>query len=70
MSGSEEELRAVATRYGIFFAKSPGSEGAGYVVDHSASTLVLDRAGRVRMIFPYDVGSDELAADLRYLLRR
>jgi protein SCO1 len=69
VTGTEEEVRAVAGAYGIFFARSPGSEAAGYSVDHSASTLVLDRDGGLRLIWPFDVGSDALAADLRYLLR-
>jgi protein SCO1 len=70
VTGTETELRAVASSYGIFFATNPGSEGAGYSVDHSASTLVLDRDGGLRMIWPFDVASDALASDLRYLLRR
>lgn len=70
VTGSDEEIRAVATAYGIFYERSAGSAASGYLVDHSASVLVLDREGRLRLIVPSDVGADELAADLRYLLGR
>jgi protein SCO1 len=70
VTGTEEELRGVASSFGIFFAKNPGSEAAGYSVDHSASTLVLDRAGQLRLIWPFDVSSEALVSDLRFLLRR
>jgi protein SCO1 len=69
VTGTEEELRAVASSYGIFFAKSPDESGS-YTVDHSASTLVLDREGQLRLIWPFDTASEDLASDLRYLLRR
>jgi protein SCO1 len=70
VTGTEEELRAVASSYGIFFAKNESGSEAGYSVDHSASTLVLDRTGHLRMIWPFDTTSDQFASDLRYLLRR
>jgi protein SCO1 len=70
VTGSEDELRAVASSYGIFFARNPDAGGAGYSVDHSASSLVLDRTGQLRMIWPFDTSSEDLASDLRYLLRR
>jgi protein SCO1 len=70
VSGTEEEVRAVASAYGMFFARNEVGGAAGYTVDHSASTLVLDRDGQLRMIWPFDTTSEKLASDLRYLIRR
>jgi protein SCO1 len=70
VTGTEEELRQVASRYGIFFAANPVDGETGYTVDHSASTLVLDRNGRLRMIWPFDTQAEDFASDLAWLLRR
>jgi len=70
VTGSEDELREVASRYGIFFAANPVEGESGYSVDHTASTLVLDRRGRLAMIWPFDTAEAELASDLAWLLRR
>jgi protein SCO1 len=70
VTGSETELREVASRYGIFFAANPVEGESGYSVDHTASTLVLDRRGRLAMIWPFDTAEEELASDLGWLLRR
>jgi protein SCO1 len=70
VTGTEEELRATASSYGIFFARNESGSAAGYTVDHSASTLVLDRTGQLRMIWPFDTTGEQFAGDLRYLLRR
>jgi protein SCO1 len=70
VTGTEDGLRAAASSYGIFFARNDAGSEAGYSVDHSASTLVLDRDGQLRLIWPFDTTAEALASDLRYLVRR
>jgi protein SCO1 len=70
VTGSDDELRAITSAYGIFYARADVEGDAEYTIDHSASTLVLDRRGDLRMIWPFDTPGDAMAADLRYLLRR
>src|SRR5690606_23946565 len=42
---------------------------AGYLVDHSATVTVLDPEGRPRLIWSPTLGAEELAEDMRTLLR-
>jgi protein SCO1/2 len=70
LSGTQEEIDAVASAYGIYHAKAEGSAATGYLVDHTATTTVLDRRGGVRLLWPFDVPAEGLASDLKVLLRR
>jgi protein SCO1 len=70
VTGGDAELREITSAYGIFYARTELDGEAGYTIDHSASTLVLDRNGDLLMIWPFDTPGEAMAADLRYLLRR
>lgn len=70
LTGTQEEIDAVASAFGIYHARAEGSEATGYLVDHTASTLVLDRRGGVRLIWPFEVPAEGLAGDLRVMLRK
>lgn len=63
-----DEVTALASAYGVFFEKHAGSVATGYLIDHSAQMLVVDRQGYTRMIFPYGLRGEDMATDLRYLL--
>ena len=71
LSGTPEQVERVASAYGIFHAKAgpDGGPSGGYYVDHSASILVLDPRGRVRMILGQDLTAEEIASDLGWLVR-
>lgn len=68
LSGAPEAVAEVAGQYGIYFAKAEGSRATGYLVDHSATITVLDRRGRVALLWSPDVEAEGMAADLRALL--
>lgn len=51
LTGTPEEIDAVRESTGIFAAKTPSEGGAGYVVDHTVSVLLVDEAGRLRYLF-------------------
>jgi protein SCO1/2 len=63
-----EELEQVAKTYHVVYEKQPGSEAIGYTMAHTAATLVIDREGRVRMLFWPEMTPDEMASDLRTVL--
>lgn len=44
----------------------PGT-GATYAVSHPAGSFVIDRAGRIRLIYPPNTPAEDIAADLRQL---
>ena len=66
LTGTEEEIRAVADEFGVFFMKS--GEGDGYTVDHTARTFIVDRSGRIPLTFPVTATPQEVARDLTLLL--
>jgi protein SCO1/2 len=58
----------VTRDFKIYAAERPGRTPESYTVDHSAQTLVFDPQGRLRLMLPYGLPGDKIAADLRILL--
>lgn len=71
LTGSEDEIRRVATAYKVFYEKviydKKGSERAGifYMIDHSAFTFLLDRNGKYVMFFPPGTPPERMAVMVR-----
>jgi protein SCO1 len=70
ITGTKEQLDEVASLYGIFYQKNEGSDATSYLIDHTATLLVLDREGYLKLVFPFGVTSQEIADDLKYMLRQ
>ncbi len=69
LTGTPEQIASAATPFGVFFEKHEGSAATGYLVDHTASVMVLDREGRLRLVLPFETPAEEIAADLKQLLK-
>ena len=69
LTGTPDELIAVTAPMGIFYEKHEGSAASGYLVDHTATVAVLDKTGKLRLIYPFGTTGEEMAADLKYLIR-
>jgi protein SCO1/2 len=52
LTGSEEEIRRVATAYKVFFEKVTPPNSKTYFIDHMAFTFLLDRNGNYVLFFP------------------
>jgi protein SCO1/2 len=61
--GTPQELQAVYDRFGVTV------EEQTYSLTHTNAAFVLDRAGRLRLRMHFDAGPDDMAADLRVLIR-
>ena len=68
--GTPEQVAEVATHYGIFYERQKTDSALGYLVDHTATLLLIDRGGYTRLVFPYKTKPEELASDIRYVLGR
>ncbi len=66
LTGTEEEIRAVADRFGAHFARQ--GTGEDYTVDHTARTFVIDRLGQIPLTFPVTATPGEMARDLSRIL--
>ena len=52
LSGTEDEIRRVATSYKVFYEKVTPPGVNTYLIDHSAYVFLLDREGRFITLFP------------------
>jgi protein SCO1/2 len=68
LSGTPDEIASAARPFGIVYEKHAGSTATDYLVDHTATTTVIDKEGRVRLVWPYGTPPEEFAADLDHLL--
>lgn len=66
--GDEQATHQAEVLYGINVEQHDGTPESGYVVDHTAHLVAIDTEGFIRVIYPTDVASDLLAADLEELL--
>ena len=69
VTGSEEDIARVTALYGIYYEKEAGNVESGYLVSHTASVMVIDKEGYLKLVFPFGLGWEKMASDLRYLLR-
>lgn len=65
VTGSKEELAAVARRYGAIYARQNVDSAGGYVVDHSAWTYVVSPEGRLVGRIPHGASVDQTLAEIR-----
>jgi protein SCO1/2 len=68
LTGSTEDLDALKQRWSIAAYPEGDPRDGFYTVAHPAHTFVVDRQGRLRVMFDPGVPGDELARDLRKLL--
>jgi protein SCO1/2 len=68
LSGSEEELQPVWDGYFVVREKQETDSETGYLMAHSTRVYVIDQVGRLRLTFPYGLGSDAMTSDVRRLL--
>lgn len=68
LRGSEEQTRAAAKEFKVFFAKVPGKTPDAYTLDHTAASFIFDTEGRVRVYARYGAGAQPLADDIKLLL--
>ncbi|MCA9970466.1 MAG: SCO family protein [Anaerolineales bacterium] len=69
LTGTEDEILAATTPLGVFFEKHEGTVKSGYLIDHTATVTVVDKDGYLRLVYPFGVAGEDMAADLRSFIR-
>lgn len=76
VTGTPDEIAEVATMYGIYYQAHEGTAATGYLVDHTASVMVIDQDGHLKLVYPYTppdqdvyISAEDIASDLAYLLK-
>lgn len=70
LTGAPDKIAETATYYGVYYNAHPVASALGYLVDHTATVMVVDREGYLRLIFPFGISVEDMADDLSYLLNR
>ena len=70
LTGTPDQIAEVATYYGIYYEKEEGNSSLGYLVNHTATVMAIDKDGYLRVVFPFGTAARDITADLDYLLRR
>ena len=65
-TGKPDALAAVRQNYGVTAIRH--GTGDDYVMDHSSSIYLIDRAGKLRGLMPYGHDPDDFVHDIKLLL--
>lgn len=68
LTGTPEQLQAAISAFGVVAVKQESLSGAGYSVDHTAGSYLVDDAGRIRLIYPHDAPAADIVRDIQSLL--
>ncbi|KPV54734.1 electron transporter SenC [Kouleothrix aurantiaca] len=67
LRGSQEELKAIYRAYGVTAIRRELTSDLS--VDHSSYIYVIDQSGRWRLLLRYGTPIEDVASDIRYLVR-
>lgn len=65
LTGTPEQVRAVARAYRVYAAKAPGGANEDYLMDHSSFVYLMGPDGKFVAVFPGGTGPEKMAADIR-----
>ncbi|GAB2454597.1 SCO family protein [Comamonas humi] len=68
LSGSPEQLAAMAKDFKVYYKKVEGSTPGSYTMDHSAGDYIYDPQGRLRLYSRYGTPGEQLAGDIQKLV--
>jgi len=69
LSGTENELAQVWSKYGVFREVVEGTSALGYLVNHTARVTLIDANGNLRLSFNFEMPVDDIVHDLKLILK-
>ncbi len=67
LTGTLDQIEMAAAQLGIFYERREVDNT--YFIDHTATVVVLDRDGYLRMVWPFGITGEQVASDLNYFVR-
>lgn len=64
LTGTPDQIAAVAKEYRVYYREHPAEDGGAYTVDHSGVIYLMDPNGKFIANYSLDTSPDMLAADL------
>lgn len=68
LRGDDQQTKAAAQEFKVFYARVPGKTADSYTIDHTAGAWVFDAKGRVRLFMRHGQTPAEMQADVARLL--
>lgn len=68
LTGDRSDLETVWQAYGVYQAKQEFGSAAGYSVDHTTRTYVIDKQGNLRLTYPFEMERRAILEDVRHLI--
>ncbi len=69
LRGSNEETKAVAQHFKVFYSRVRGATPQTYTIDHTAGSYIYDPLGQLRLFSRYGTKTEDLVHDLKLLLK-
>jgi protein SCO1/2 len=70
LTGKPEMIDSLARPLGVGYRREPGKNSEDYLIDHSASFLLIDPLGRLRAIFSPPHNPKQIAEDFRKIRKK
>lgn len=64
LTGDPADINRIATVYGVYYEPEKSTSAVGYLVDHTATLMVVDKDGELKLVLPFDLTEEQVAADL------
>jgi protein SCO1/2 len=68
LSGTPQQVRENADRWGVQYARIEQDSAAGYSMAHTADVFLVDAQGMIRTRFPFGTTAEPMIEAIRYLL--
>ena len=70
LQGTSANLQPIAKDYGLYAKKNTeAGSAAGYLVDHTVVTYLIDKQGQLRVFYPFGVQPSTIANDVETMLK-
>lgn len=69
LTGVPEAIAQAAQAYGIYYEVQPGGSEEVYWIDFTPNLMVIDPQGLWKLVLPFGVSAEDVAADLQRLLK-
>lgn len=69
LSGSLEELKTVWDAYGVYREVEKTDSALDYLVSHTARIYLIDKSGNLRLTYAFGTSPDDIAHDLKILVK-
>jgi protein SCO1/2 len=68
ITGNEVDLQPIWDAFFIYRAIEPHEPGEFYLVDHTSRVYAIDKAGDLRLTFPFGMSAEDMLSDVAFLI--